>query len=584
MRFKDLKIANKIYILFALAVPVMCFVFGMLYWKTSENLYQERYAQVRGQVDTAWGLINHFVDEVENGQMDEAQAQMMAKQAVKALRYSGQEYFWINDVVPKMVMHPIKPALDGKDLSSFADPDGVKLFVEMVKVTVAAEGGFVHYRWAKPGHEEPVDKVSYVKRIPQWGWIVGSGLYLDDVKEQTSIMLYGAIGVVGFTIIASGIAVLLFARSLSRPIGRTVTMIEEISKGHLDLRLNMDRDDEIGRMAKTMDMLANSLQHEMIDALQKLAQGNLAFDVVPVDDQDVIRGSLKQLETDLNDIMLQVKQAGEQISSGANQVSEASQALSHGATTSASSLEEISASMGELASQTTLNAENAGQARDLSGQASSAAGRGNQCMDQMVTAMEEINASGRNISNIIKVIDEIAFQTNLLALNAAVEAARAGQHGKGFAVVAEEVRNLAARSAKAASETADLIETSVQRAQNGVEIASQTAEALEDIVTGVGKVTDLVAEIAVASNEQADGITQINQGLTQIDDVTQQNTASAEESAASAEELASQAVQLQGVLSRFQLKGHAAAPRIAAQPSQQTQQVSPSGWGGEFLE
>ena len=580
MRFKDLKIANKIYLLFALAVPVMCFVFGMLYWKTSENLYKERYAQVRGQVDTAWELINYFVGESQSGRLDSDQAQFMAKQAVKALRYNGQEYFWINDVTPTMVMHPIKPALDGKDLSSFADPDGVRLFVEMVKVSAQSEGGFVPYRWAKPGHEEPVEKVSYVKRIPEWGWIVGSGLYLDDVKEQTSVMLYGALGVVGFTILASGIAVLLFARSLSRPIGRTVTMIEEIAKGHLDMRLGMDRHDEIGRMAKSMDMLANSLQHEMIDALQKLAQGNLAFDVVPVDDQDVIRGSLKQLETDLNEIMLQVKQAGEQIAAGANQVSEASQALSHGATTSASSLEEIAASMGELASQTTLNAENAGQARDLSGQASAAAGRGNQCMDQMVSAMEEINASGRNISNIIKVIDEIAFQTNLLALNAAVEAARAGQHGKGFAVVAEEVRNLAARSAKAASETADLIETSVQRAQNGVEIASQTAEALEDIVNGVSKVTDLVAEIAVASNEQADGITQINQGLTQIDDVTQQNTASAEESAASAEELASQAVQLQGVLSRFQLKGNVAVRQVAAKPSR----PSSSGWGGEFLE
>jgi methyl-accepting chemotaxis protein len=571
MRFKDLKIATKVYVMFALAVPVMCFVFGMLYWKTSENLYKERYATVQGQVDTAWGLINHYVTEVDRGTMTTEQAQEVAKAAVKALRYSGQEYFWINDVKPRMVMHPIKPALDGKDLSSFADPDGVRLFVEMVNVSGGSDGGFVRYRWAKPGHEEPVDKVSYVKRIPQWGWIVGSGLYLDDVKAETEVMLYGAIGVVGFTILASGIAVLLFARSLSRPIGRTVTMIEEIAKGHLDLRLGMDRKDEIGRMARSMDMLADSLQHEMIDALQKLAQGNLAFDVVPVDDQDVIRGALKQLEVDLNDIMLQVKQASEQIASGANQVSEASQSLSHGATTSASSLEEIAASMGELASQTSLNAQNAGQARDLSGQASSAAGRGNQCMEQMVAAMEEINASGHSISNIIKVIDEIAFQTNLLALNAAVEAARAGQHGKGFAVVAEEVRNLAARSAKAASETADLIETSVQRAQNGAEIAAQTADALEDIVTGVGKVTSLVGEIAVASNEQAEGITQINQGLSQIDDVTQQNTASAEESAASAEELASQAIQLQGVLSRFQLKGHTGsqlgAPRFTAQSS-----------------
>jgi methyl-accepting chemotaxis protein len=368
----------------------------------------------------------------------------------------------------------------------------------------------------------------------------------------------------------------IIARGIIGPMKRSCAMIEEMEKGHLDMRLNLTRQDEIGQMAQSMDRFADSLQNEMVGSLQKLANSDLTFEVVPRDGQDAIRGALKQLGQDLNSLIAQIFTSGEQIASGSMQVADGSQSLSQGATESAASVEEITASMTELASQTKQNADNATQANQLVLQAKDAAEKGNNQMQDMVSAMTEINEAGQNISKIIKVIDEIAFQTNLLALNAAVEAARAGQHGKGFAVVAEEVRNLAARSAQAAKETAELIEGSVQKTANGTKIAGQTELALKEIVTAVIKATDLVSEIAAASNEQSQGIGQINQGLNQIDQVTQQNTANAEESAAAAEELSGQAEQLRQMLSRFKLSEQVSMHRNLAAPSANTSAFIPS--------
>ncbi len=285
-----------------------------------------------------------------------------------------------------------------------------------------------------------------------------------------------------------------------------------------------------------------------------MARGDISFSAEPASQADVVGTALSATLNGLNDLIITVQRSGEQISVGSSQVSDTSQELSQGATQQASALEEISSSMQQIGSQVQHNAANAANASNLAHETKSAAEKGNDSMKSMMAAMEEINESGVNISKIIKVIDEIAFQTNLLALNAAVEAARAGQHGKGFAVVAEEVRNLAARSAKAAQETTELIEGSVKKAGNGVQIATVTAEALQEITSSATKVTDLVNEIAAASKEQADGISQISQGLNQIDQVTQQNTARAEEGAATAEELSSQSAELLSMLQRFQIK------------------------------
>jgi methyl-accepting chemotaxis protein len=317
---------------------------------------------------------------------------------------------------------------------------------------------------------------------------------------------------------------------------------------------------------------------KIILAAEQIADGDLSahVDISSKDEIGELASTFRRMTKNLNEVMSGINAASEQVSLGAKELSDSSVSLSQGASEQASSIEEVTASLEEISSQTKQNAENASEANKLAGVARDNAMQGNQQMKEMLKAMEDINESSGSINKIIKVIDDIAFQTNILALNAAVEAARAGEHGRGFAVVAEEVRNLAVKSANAAKETTDMIESSIRKVEAGTKLATHTAEDLENIVDDVAQAATLVNQIDVASKEQAIGLSQINQAVIQVSQVVQANSAVSEQSAAASKELASQAEAMRETVGKFTLKKDPSAkPRTVAAEARAEESAKP---------
>jgi len=343
----------------------------------------------------------------------------------------------------------------------------------------------------------------------------------SDILQQVQSSITMTIIVIASIIVLLSLLALYLILSIRGNIRYATDFSRRIASGESGLEIDSSKltNDEIGRLTKTIN--------------------------------NEVRQAFASIEKARRDI----DTAADQVASGTRQVSEGSQAIALGATEQASSLEQLTASVAQIAAQTKQNAASADRANQLSVAARDYAVKGNEQMQDMQTAMEQINDSSANISKIIRVIDDIAFQTNILALNAAVEAARAGAHGKGFAVVAEEVRNLAAKSADAVKETTTLIEGSIERVKAGTKIADDTAGALKNIVHSVEEALELVSEIAAASVEQATAIAQINSGLEQLSKVVQANSATAEETAAASEELSSQAEMLREMVDMLEISG-----------------------------
>jgi len=479
-------------------------------------IMEERKSSVRQTVELAHGIVVHLHAQVLQGALDEAEAKRRALDTIRTLRYSGKEYFWINDMQARMVMHGAKPELEGKDMSSAKDPAGMPLFLEFVRLVKAQGAGYLAYGWPKLGSDAPVNKVSYVQGFAPWGWVIGSGVYVDTVNAT---VLDQAIYMLGGTALLAAIL-----------LGVGVTMAQSILR-------------QIGG--------------EPADAVQltrQMAAGDLSVSVhLREGDQTSLLHALRTMRDGVAGIVGRVRECSESVATASTQIAHGNLDLSQRTESQASALQETAASMEQLSATVQHNADGARQANQLAQEAATVAVTGGGIVGEVVETMKGINDSSRRISDIIGVIDSIAFQTNILALNAAVEAARAGEQGRGFAVVASEVRGLAGRSAEAAKEIKTLINDSVSRVAQGSALVDKAGVTMTEVVQSIQRVTDIMSEISLASTQQSEGVAQVGQAVAQMDTATQQNAALVEESAAAAESLKLQSQQLVQAVSAFKV-------------------------------
>ncbi len=388
-------------------------------------------------------------------------------------------------------------------------------------------------------------------------------ILIDKITSSKTADMEDILNAATFSNIASGTLIvvsvlisIVIAISLIKIINKSVAQLSkaasDIAMGRVDIEMVKFHNDEFGELVDKYTEVVDNIKYQA-QVAEEVSNGNLTVQVNVKSSEDVLGNALKKLVDDNFNALSNISDAGSQVTVSSSQVASASQALAQGSTEQASAIEEITASIDEIAEKTKQNADQANEASGLVGVAIGDVKEGNEQMKSMMTAMQDINKSSESISKIIKTIDDIAFQTNILALNAAVEAARAGEAGKGFAVVAEEVRSLAAKSAAAAAETAELIEASIGKVNAGSKIADDTAKAMDAIAKVVQQSEVIINGIAESSNYQATAVAQIEQAISQVSQVVQTNSATSEECAAASEELSNQASRMREMLSIYNL-------------------------------
>ncbi|MCK5295902.1 MAG: cache domain-containing protein [Alphaproteobacteria bacterium] len=496
-----------------------------------QTLVEARQIKTRHLVESTYSLINHYVDMEKNGIMTKEQAQDAAKSAVKKLRYEESDYFWINDMKPVMVMHPMSPQLNGKDLSDFKDPNGKRIFVEFANTVRNHSEGFVNYMWAKPGEEKPVDKLSYVKGIRSWDWIIGSGIYIDDINKIFMEQVYkvGSI-ILGILVIASAIS-LFISRGITIPLSLTTQNMMKLAEGNKNIEVKGTHyKDEVGDLARTLEVFKkNSIEMDRLEAERKEAEEK---EKLRKEEERKEEEKVRQLEEEkrkktdetISDFTTNIANIVETISSAATEMQATAQSMasiseetSSQATSVAAASEEATANVATVASATE---ELSASIAEIGQQVEAATSTSLDAVEKAKNAnklVQGLSEAATKIGDVVSMITDIANQTNLLALNATIEAARAGDMGKGFAVVASEVKNLAGQTAKATEEIASQI--------TGIQDSTATAvDAIQLIGNTIEEINVTTTTIASSVDEQSAAATEISRNIQEAANGTQEVT------------------------------------------------------------
>ncbi|MCB1959003.1 MAG: methyl-accepting chemotaxis protein [Rhodocyclaceae bacterium] len=538
----QMRLSARLFMLALLALLSLVVVALGAIYALNTSLTDERRASVEQLVESAHSVVTHYHARAQAGELSTEEAQRQAAAAVGALRYGDGDYYWINDMTPAMVMHPIKPALNGKPLGELKDPAGKPLFMEMIAVVKAQGGGFVDYQWPKPGEDKPQPKVSFVKGFAPWGWVIGTGVYVSDLdtlfwRHASQSLILVVIGFVvtlgGCWVIGSGIL-----RSLGGEPGMLANVADRISAGDLSSEVPVAAGDT----------------HSVAFSIYKM--------------QDDLKSMIGAVRVQAD----QIAKSAQAVATSSKTVRDAAREQADTAESTAAAVEEIAVSVSHVAVSTEASQEDsertcsvAASGEEQSSIASESIANVSDTVAQAASQIQVLKERSNEIGTIAQVIREIADQTNLLALNAAIEAARAGEQGRGFAVVADEVRSLAERTGTATTKINEVIaavqnetntavasiEAITPKVKKGSELAAQAAGSLRSIQDSARATMERVSEVSLSMQELRSGADEIAKNMETITAMAERSSTAISSNADATHALEHTAVELKRLIDRF---------------------------------